>query len=521
MEKPQLNNPNELQLDDAYRSLPNHGMIEILVDRAELFKTMQNLETIGYVGMEIKSDLRGKPRSIINAYKGKHGPCFETGRKASYMGAALAAMDDDNHLLISGVVKLICEKTAMLYQLPPYDHVITVSSPTYPINTRPFQKPVHFQDNRFEEDQEILFGLITEYSNLKERSLLFYPGPFRLLILADGTVVKRGEVNNVPLTETRQLIKMDRLQKAINTAPVKPVYFQDLYASQGSTCLISDLKPSAKSTHATTTDFFSLNKIHPALQKRLAGVIEKKKDYFILTGSDPSDTFGCCPSEEVGAANQLVRTGVLSACANQVGPQECPLTIYAFKDEITVLANDLTFRMNEVFRDNVYGYLKQKTNYWPKRVIRWLLLSFVTLSLLFAYVRFATQADKQSLANLFDQIELTQDEQIVILLFHYQDRCPQCTRMEFYTAAVLEEDFHEAVDQDLIRLQLINMDHIDYQDLVDESGLFAATIFLLKYDQGELKQKKILKEAWSLYLDEKAFKKMLVQEVNEMLGEYE
>ncbi|MDH3243128.1 MAG: hypothetical protein OEM26_00815 [Saprospiraceae bacterium] len=517
MEKTQLYNPDGLQLDNLYRGLPNGGMIEITVDRSLLTQTLNNLEAIGYIAMEIRADLPLRARSVIKAYKGKHGPCFDTGRRATYRGAALAALDDDNHLLIAGKERAVCEKTATIYQLSPFRNLIAVKESSSSRKASLTERPTHFQNDSFENDQETLYQLVSPGADIANRSLLFYPGPFRLLILADGTVVRRGQVSAVPQAEASRLIKMDGLQNATSPAATDPEFFQELYTSQGSKWLVSNFQPVEIDTGAEDPDFSSLRKVHPKLKKRLTEVIEKQKKYFILTGSDPLDTFGCCPSEEVGAANQLVGANVLSACRQDTGPQECPVTIYAFRDEIFASADDLEFKPNVDLRKSVNAILRSGTGSVSKKIIRWILLSFVVVSLLFAYKNFINTEHRQNLDGLFSQISPDQDDQLLVVLFHYEKRCPQCTRMEFLTQSVLQDHFGDAVDRNMIKFDMINMDQIDYRDLTRESGLFAATMFLLSYQQGELKQTKILEEAWNLYLDDEAFKRMLTREVNTLL----
>jgi hypothetical protein len=519
MEKRPVYNPTRIQLDDAYRSLPKWGQVEIVVDRIVLTKTLATMEKIGYVAIVIIPIIPENNRDRIIAFKGKHGPCFDTGRKATYTGVAMAALDDDNHLLIAGKNKPICEKTAKLYQLPPFKHLITVYERKSHPEDKAFEKPVSFQDNSFEEDQETIYRLVAQRPKKEVRSLLFYPGPFKMLILSDGTIICRGENNNVPLDFSKKLIQLDRLEKAISDTQVEPIFFQDVYVNEGSKWLISDFVPTfIHNLETERTDFSSLRKITPTLKKRLAGIIEKEKKYFILTGSDPANTFGCCPSEDVGAANRLVQAGILSSCGQQIGTQDCPVTIYAFNNEINSLANELSFQINEDFRGSIYKFLIQSTGHWVKPIIRWILLSFVAVSLIFAYLKFTLQPNTQKLETIFSQIVPNQEVQISILLFHYQKRCLQCTRMELFTKAVLEDKYQNEITQGTIQFTLVNMDQIDYRDLIKESGLFSATMFLLKFNNRILEEKKILTDAWRLYSDEEAFKAMLIEEIDDILS---
>ena len=59
---------------------------------------------------------------------------------------------------------------------------------------------------------------------------------------------------------------------------------------------------------------------------------------------------GCCPSDEVGEANRLVEAGVLSAISQEVYGNACPVSYYAFKDEIFVHEEDIQFKKNQEIR---------------------------------------------------------------------------------------------------------------------------------------------------------------------------
>ena len=87
-----LHNPTYLQLDDAYRSLPPLGSLQ--VKTSNFSQTILELEKIGFVALEIRSYSTESVDHIIRAFKGKHGPCNFTGKKVCYTGAAMAALDD-------------------------------------------------------------------------------------------------------------------------------------------------------------------------------------------------------------------------------------------------------------------------------------------------------------------------------------------------------------------------------------------------------------------------------------------
>ncbi len=77
-----------------------------------------------------------------------------------------------------------------------------------------------------------------------------------------------------------------------------------------------------------------LAKSSPKLRARIAAVIERGDPYFLLTGSDPDATGGCCPATEVGQANRLVEAGLLARWMPPSVAHACPCTFYAFAGEI-------------------------------------------------------------------------------------------------------------------------------------------------------------------------------------------
>ena len=122
-----LQDPDEPDIDNAYRSLPRTGEIVLTTSFSGLNSQLEHLEQAGFAGMEIKAFGSPDQKMTIRALKGKQGTCYDTGRFASYQGAALAALDDDHHLLIAGEEIPVCEKTATLYSLHLYRGMVNCS----------------------------------------------------------------------------------------------------------------------------------------------------------------------------------------------------------------------------------------------------------------------------------------------------------------------------------------------------------------------------------------------------------
>ncbi len=115
-----LHDPDDLSLENTYRSLPRTGELIIATSLTRLFSMLESVERTGFAGMEIKTFSSAGDKITIRAYKGKQGTCYNTGRSARYLGAGMAALDDDHHLLLAGEEMPVCEKTAILYSLPYY-----------------------------------------------------------------------------------------------------------------------------------------------------------------------------------------------------------------------------------------------------------------------------------------------------------------------------------------------------------------------------------------------------------------
>lgn len=106
------------------------------------------------------------------------------------------------------------------------------------------------------------------------------------------------------------------------------------------------------------TDLAALNESSDAMRHRLQEMIARGDPYFILTGSDPADKAGCCPSDEVGEAVRLQQAGLLDAHGASFNT-DCPVTIFAFKGEILPGKSAPEFTINEPLRASVKERLAQ------------------------------------------------------------------------------------------------------------------------------------------------------------------
>ncbi len=334
---------------EAYARLADGESVELPLD------DLLEIERAGFVGLRIEG-------AQVRAWKGKEGPCFETGRSATYRGAAAAALDDDRHLLF-GTMRL-CEKTARVYRLPAYAGLVEVTEPTLP-----GRDP--FDCDTFEKDAATLAASLST-SPAGARTPIFYPGPFKLLILRNGDLVRRGEAVAVDAALARALMDKDGALAA--AAGVEAPNYREEYARRGALCLLGDLPFRASTSSARAPDLEAVVDAAEPLRRRLLKLIERGDAYFILVGSDPADADGCCPSDDVGRANALVRAGVLQAWTASA-EASCPSTVYAFAGEIVSRGERPAFVRNEGLRRSVADLIRSGAGIPRKLALRLLLLA--------------------------------------------------------------------------------------------------------------------------------------------------
>jgi len=505
-----LTRPSEYELSDAYRRLPKGGNVLIDVDRESIREYLLKLEKIGFVAIELPFYNIHEKIATISGFKGKHGPCYASGRKARYTGSALAALDDDNHMLVSGSEVEVCEKTAGVYCFSPYDGLISVSGGTTDLLDTLEAEPVKFDRNTFDEDMHQLYFLTKDSIIESDRVMAFYPGPFKLLILSDGTVVKRGKYTSIPVKELAGLTETDRIHPAEGLTLEAPVFLQDIFAEQGSSCLFDDIRLESQDTPESAPDLEVLDPGDRILVPRLRDMIEKGRQYFILTGSDPSDEFGCCPSDEVGAANRLVKAGILSALSQvQVQQDACPVTYYAFRGEIRASSGGIEFEKNEELRALLRDRMKADKSLIVKGLIKWLLLGFVAVSLVLAVLRLTGFKDKNEQHSLYEQLLPMNPDAILILLFHNQVRCTMCRNMEDHIQSLLSEEYKDMLSAGRMEFFLMNMNLSENLALVRRYGLYTASVVVVRLADEKEQHAIVLEDIWKYHEDESEFKKRL------------
>ncbi len=507
-----LTNPTPPELDDAFRSMPN--FTSLTVSSEDMIELLKEMEKVGFVGMEILPATGGRDANRIRAYKGKHGPCYFNGGLAFYTGHAFAAIDDDLHLFIKDIPTIVCDKTKNILSLPPFKSLvkcITVMNgqTAHPDTVEDLEQGISFIFEKLKDLE----------SNAEEGASLFYPGPFKALILRDGTILRRGRCNSIPGTEVSGLIKADRCFISKNEDLPSREYFQDMYKTSGSLFINDEFNIQKIGDENQSTDLSQLKNIGQQLKKRLLNTIENQRRYFVLVGSDMEEYGGCCPSKEVTDANMLARHGILSAYREPSSGESCPVTLYSFKDELAFSDGGFTAVSNEPLRRKVLSFLKGRSRFGWKNIVRWILLIFVGISLLFAVkqcreTRFDRASDQEVILLLNPQ----KTTQVQLILFHNQKRCFQCLEMERLTREVLDESYGEMMKNGQLKFTTIIMDNSQFSSLTGRYGLFSATLLLVRFDNSNIIHEQLLLQTGTLYKSESSFKTRLKDDLQQFIA---
>ncbi len=260
-----------------------------------------------------------------------------------------------------------------------------------------------------------------------------------------------------------------------------------------------------KETATADRNLKPLEATSPEMRKQLAKLIDSTAAYFIITGSDARDLTGCCPSDNVTAANKLVEAGILQVARNTTPPGTCPVSFYAFAGEISEQGERPEFITNRELRRRVRDYLQRletrKSQIWPP-ILRWLLLIFIVVSLIFMIVRprpemhppYSSIADPLFLTSL----EIPPNARLLVLLLHRSQRCEFCLNMEDFAGQTLEKFHADELREQKIVFRTLNMDSPQYAAIIEKQDLFTGSIMLIAIEDGRIKRRGIFKEAWYL-----------------------
>ncbi len=311
-----LTSPPPTHVDEAFRTLSADGTLTIQCRATEVTPLLLAAERAGFRGMRVT---RGEALLQILAHK--TGP-----QGAGYRGPCAAALDDEGRLLVNGA------------------------------------DPAPRGQDPFTKDAKRLVSWLGLPAGTRDRVVVFYPGPFRILILKDGAIVRRGQPIRLPKEQAQELERDEGawVNPKIWSAATDPKNYADLYRERGAICLLeSDKAP----------DLDAIDDVSPDMRRRIKTVIERGEDYFVLTGSDPAQKDGCCPSNDVGEANLLVQAGLLSSSLDLTNA-DCPASIYAFAAEIRKLGDKPTFVRNDPLRNTLKERIERGPRLSRKLMIR-------------------------------------------------------------------------------------------------------------------------------------------------------
>ncbi len=520
-----LNNPGEEDINNAYLRLPARGRISITCPIGGVGVTMTCMEKVGFFGLKLIVPNRLQPTAQVWAFKGKEGACHDTGRMVSYRGVASAVLDDDGHLIEGSTP--VCEKTARLYALPFYRDFLVISRPDKRLYDRLFVDPKPFDCDNFENSTASLAKRLKGTSgSSREPVPVMYPGPFRIIILKDGSMLRRGEITLLHPEQAR-LLKASKEAlildgEEIASRDLTPARsFLTSHQSRGSLCLKDAWWVDGTTTLKKAVAYQALGKINETTQRRIGELIARRRSYFILTGSDPRDEYGCCPSDDVGSANRLVEAGILHFLAWPAPPGTCPTTIYAFRGEIEQKDGRPTFSFNDELRKQVQSHLESSKKgkiTLLKNVLRVALLLFVGAAL--AYPLWQKPKSPGDAAVRSAQIQAPMKNGVGIYFFHMSVRCNPCLNMEAFTQRTLGDHFSEQMKDNTLQYKKVNIDDPRYRHLIDRYSIFTSTIVLVRFREGKEKNfESLTAQVWQLYNSEQKFVSMLKQELSRFMSD--
>ena len=269
-------------------------------------------------------------------------------------------------------------------------------------------------------------------------------------------------------------------------------------------------------------NFTALDKIPEQLRERLLKLINSGYDHFIITGSDPRNIKGCCPSDQVAAANLLVEAGILHAVRFNSKTSSCPVNIYAFSGEIRAGEKRPEFKIDPEFRTKITDSFNRRRQTKPKILIkltRWSLLLFVGVSLfmMFAgnFTRQKTGSSGFSDINLVEDLDLPFRNGVLILQFFRSERCEFCTNMEKFTRATLNIHFTDDLKNKSITFRPVNMDLPKYKTLKKKYDIFTSTLVFIQISDGHELKWQIVSDAWNLTNNREKFIQMLRSQLKE------
>jgi hypothetical protein len=152
------------------------------------------------------------------------------------------------------------------------------------------------------------------------------------------------------------------------------------------------------------------------------------------------------------------------------------------------------------------------------KTLKWSLIAFVIFSILLGIRRCYYQQYNTTDEISYNQLQPLVDGQIQLVLFHNQKRCHQCLQMQQFAEEVLKEQFFDATDSGSLVFNTLTIDEPENQPLIQQFGIFAATLVLMEFEGDKLVYARVLIKGPELYKQEVDFKNYLTEEISDILS---
>ncbi len=263
-------------------------------------------------------------------------------------------------------------------------------------------------------------------------------------------------------------------------------------------------------------DLGPLDHASPTVRARIGEMLDGDHPHFVLIGTDPGDAGGCCPSDDVGEALRLARSGVLQAHHPPVPENACPSTVFACAGEIDTASNPPSFTPDPELRARIRARLDAaERRQRRQRLLGRALLAFVLVVLVVGGVRLAlrggTRAPDHRLLDVPAEADL-----VMAAFFHKKQRCPFCRTLE---AGLREALAQPALADRGVVIRMLVTDDPAVRRFEMEQGGFASGIVMLALEDGRVVRSRLLVEAYEHTNEPAALAESIAQGIEDFLAE--
>jgi len=128
------------------------------------------------------------------------------------------------------------------------------------------------------------------------------------------------------------------------------------------------------------------------------------------------------------------------------------------------------------------------------------------------------ESPKTSTASVTPPQELAKPQaKVVVYYFHRTQRCRKCLAMQAYAEKALAEAFPDALASGELEWRVLNLEEPDNEHFVQDYGLTASALVMVRLENDQPKKWKNLDDIWSLVGNEGAFKQYVELEAQDYL----